>query len=283
VVIVINEEFYIQIKRKKMKLISSDIKIFEEGDNNALPVMFVHGFPFDHNMWKEQINELSSDFYCISYDIRGLGESLPGDGQYTMEMFVDDLFSVIDELKIKKPVLCGLSMGGYIALRAVERMESKFSGLILCDTKSEADSDEGKVKRAEGIKTINKEGLESFIPGFINNCFSENFKINNKSKYQEIVDKAIVFDPLGVKGCLLAMAGRTDTTSYLSKIKIPALILHGEEDILLTQDIMKEIAGKISSSEFFTVPGSGHIISIENPGFVNNKLYHFLKKIENNN
>lgn len=266
-----------------MKFISNEIKIFEEGDNSALPIIFIHGFPFDHNMWKEQMIELSSDFYCISYDIRGLGESLAGDGQYTMEMFVDDLFSVMNELKIEKPVLCGLSMGGYIALRAVERMESKFKGLILCDTKSEADSDEVKLKRAEGIKTINKKGLQSFIPGFLNNCFSEHFKTNNESKYLEIVDRAIVFNPIGVKGCLLAMAGRTDTTSYLSKIKIPALILHGEEDILLTQDIMKEMADKISGSEFFAVPDSGHIISVENPEFVNNKLFHFLKKTERTN
>ena len=279
-VIVINVEFYIQIKRKKMKVISKDIKIFEEGDNSALPIIFVHGFPFDHRMWEEQLNELSSDFYCISYDIRGLGESLPGDGQYTIEVFVDDLFSVIDVLKIERPVLCGLSMGGYIALRAVEKMESKFAGLILCDTKSEADSNEVKLKRAEGINKINKEGLDSFIPGFINNCFSDQFKMNNKSEYSEIVARAVGFDPVGVKGCLLAMAGRTDTTSYLSEIKIPTLILHGADDILLTPDIMRVMANKISNSEFFEVPDSGHIISIENPGFVNRKLMSFLKKIE---
>ena len=282
-VIIINEEFYIQIKRKKMKVISKDIKIFEEGDNSALPIIFVHGFPFDHHMWEEQMNELSSKFYCISYDIRGLGESSPGDGQYTIEVFVDDLFSVIDVLKIEKPVLCGLSMGGYIALRAVEKMESKFAGLILCDTKSEADSNEVKIKRAEGINKINKEGLDSFIPGFISNCFSDQFKMNNKSKYSEIVDRSVEFNPVGVKGCLLAMAGRTDTTSYLSKIKIPTLILHGADDILLTPDIMREMANKISNSEFFEVPDSGHIISIENPRFVNNKLISFLKTIEINN
>jgi 3-oxoadipate enol-lactonase len=275
-----NVELFILINRKKMKLISNDIKIFEEGNNSALPVIFIHGFPFDHNMWKEQISELSTDFYCISYDIRGLGESLAGDGQYTIEMFTDDLFSVINELGIGKPVLCGLSMGGYIALRAVEKTESKFKGLILCDTKSGADSNDVKLKRAEGIKTINKEGLEPFVTNFMRNCFADNFRINEKLKYQELVDRAVTFDPVGVKGCLLAMAGRTDTTSYLSKIKIPTLILCGEKDSLLPPDIMKEMADKISNAEFFVVPDSGHIISIENPVFVSDMLFHFLKKIE---
>ena len=266
-----------------MKLISNNIKIFEEGNNNALPIIFIHGFPFDHNMWKEQMDELSSDFYCISYDIRGLGESDALDGQYTIELFVDDLLGMIEELKIEQPVLCGLSMGGYIALRAVEKNESKFKGLILCDTKSGSDPDQVKLKRAEGINTINKDGLETFIPDFITNCFSDHFKINRESKYREIVDRAIVFDPVGVKGCLLAMAGRTDTTSYLSKIKIPTLILCGDKDNLSTPDVMKEMATKISNSEFFVVPDSGHIISIENPGFVNDKLFHFCKKLEKTN
>lgn len=274
-----NIDLYIQIKRKNMKIISNNIKIFEEGDTKALPVIFIHGFPFDHNMWMDQINELSSGYYCISYDIRGLGESSAGDGQNTMELFVDDLFSIIDELKIEQPVLCGLSMGGYIALRAIEKKQSNFKGLILCDTKSGADTDEVKLKRAEGIRKINLEGLEGFIPDFLNNCFSDQFKEDKKIQYQQIIDKAVCFDPVGVKGCLLAMAGRTDTTSYLSKIKIPSLVLYGEKDSLLTLDKMKEMSDKIPGSGFFIVPGAGHIISIENPGFVNDKLSDFLGKL----
>ncbi len=262
-----------------MTFINDKIKIFEKGNNKGLPVIFIHGFPFDHDMWQEQFDELSSEFYCISYDVRGLGESSPGDGQYTMELFVDDLFSIIDTLNIEQPVLCGLSMGGYIALRAVEKAENKFKGLILCDTKSGSDSDEVKIKRAEGIKKINKEGLESFVPDFLNNCFSDQFKRTKNIKYQEIIDKALGFDPVGVKGALLAMAGRTDTTSYLSKIKIPVLVLCGEKDSLLTPAVMKDMAGKISNSEFFIVPDSGHIISVENPGFVNDRLYNFLQKL----
>ncbi len=265
-----------------MKLINKNIKIFEEGNSNSLPVVFVHGFPFDHYMWKEQLDELSSNFYCISFDIRGLGESSAGDGQYTMELLVDDLFTIINELQISQSILCGLSMGGYIALRAVEKMEGRFKGLILCDTKSGADSDEGKLKRAEGIKKINEEGLDNFIPGFIKNCFSGQFKKVKKTKYMEIVDRALGFDPMGVKGCLLAMAGRTDTTSYLSKIKIPTLILCGEKDELTTPNIMKGMADKISNSEFYIVPDSGHIISIESPGFVNDKILNFLRRIETN-
>jgi 3-oxoadipate enol-lactonase len=262
-----------------MKVTANGLKIFENGDSKSLPVLFVHGFPFDHNMWHKQIEDLSTQYYCISYDIRGLGESPAGDGQYTMESFVDDLSLIIYELKLNKPVLCGLSMGGYIALRAVEKMEEKFRGLILCDTKPEADTDEAKLKRAGGIKKINEEGLDIFIPDFIGNCFSERFKTNCRDEYQKIVERSSEFDPLGVKGSLLAMAGRTDTTSYLSRIKVQALILCGEKDILTTPSVMKDLSDKIAGSEFYTVPDSGHIIPIENPEFVNKKILAFLGKV----
>jgi 3-oxoadipate enol-lactonase len=244
-----------------------------------LPVLFVHGFPFDHSMWNKQIEVLSSQYYCISYDIRGLGESSAGDGQYTMELFVDDIMVIMDELKLNKPVLCGLSMGGYIALRTIEKMEEKFRGLILCDTKSEADTNEGKLKRAGGIKKINEEGLDIFIPDFIKDCFSERFKTNYRDEYQKIIERSSKLDPAGVKGSMLAMAGRTDTTSYLPQIKIPVLVLCGEKDILTSPSVMKGISDKIAGSEFYVVPGSGHIIPIENPEFVNKKMSAFLNKI----
>lgn len=129
-----------------MKEIINGLSVFLEGSKKSKQIILVHGFPFDHTMWQSQIDVLSEKYFCVAYDIRGLGESPVGDGQYTMESFVDDLETVIDGLKLDKPVLCGLSMGGYISLRALERFENKFSAAIFCDTRSEADNNEGKLK-----------------------------------------------------------------------------------------------------------------------------------------
>ena len=117
-----------------MKETVNGLSVFIEGSSKSKPIIFVHGFPFDHTMWKAQIEMLKEKYFCVAYDIRGLGESPAGDGQYTMESFVDDLALIIDELKLDKPILCGLSMGGYIALRALEKFEEKLSAVILCDT-----------------------------------------------------------------------------------------------------------------------------------------------------
>jgi pimeloyl-ACP methyl ester carboxylesterase len=241
-------------------------------------ILFIHGFPYDHHMWDNQVIELKQYFNCITYDIRGLGASPPGEGQFTLESFVDDVEEIIYELKLHKPVLCGLSMGGYITLRTVERMESKLGGLILCDTKSEADANEGKLKRAESIKKINSEGLQSFINGFVPGCFSDTSVINKTKEYIEVLYRSLNSNPAGVKGCILAMQGRTDTTSYLQHIRIPTLVICGEEDKLTPPELMKKMADKIKNSEFVIVPNAGHMSPIENPDFFNNALLNFLNK-----
>jgi pimeloyl-ACP methyl ester carboxylesterase len=194
-----------------------------------------------------------------------------------MEMFVDDLEKTIDELKLSRPILCGLSMGGYISLRAVERMQNKFCALILCDTKSSADDNEGKLKRAAAIKQINNGDFEYFIESFVLNCFGQKFVNENNAEYRKVVNRSKNTSRVGVKGCLMAMASRTDTTESLAKINLPTLIICGSEDKLSSPEVMKSLANKISNSKFILVEGAGHMTPIENPQAVNKAIKDFLK------
>ena len=259
-----------------MVKIKNNLAIFTSGHIENIPIVFVHGFPFDHNMWYNQIEELSKEYFCVSYDIRGLGESPAGDGQFTMEMFVDDVMDIIEVLDLKMPIICGLSMGGYIALRAMERFENKLSAAILCNTKSAADNDGAKLNRAEGIKKINELGAKKFVADFVPNCFAN--ESLSKSFYEETLRRSLKSSAIGLKGCLLAMAGRTDTTEYLSKIKIPVLIICGEKDKLFQPHVMKEMADKISGSEFQIISGAGHISPLENSDAFNKAIKNFLLK-----
>lgn len=259
-----------------MKKIINGLSVFSNGPNNSRAIIFVHGFPFDHMMWKEQLDELSNNYLCVSFDIRGLGDSPAEDGQFTIETFVDDLEVIVDKLKLEKPVLCGLSMGGYISLRAMETIPNKFSALILCDTKSVADDNEGKLKRAAAIKQIASGKFEEFIETFVLNCFGEKFVKDNYVEYRSIIDRSKQSNPRGVKGCLLAMAGRTDTTESLSKISIPTLIICGDEDKLSPPGVMKSMADKISNSKFVLIESAGHMTPIEKPAEVNYAIKEFL-------
>src|SRR5947199_7733643 len=98
-------------------------------------LIFIHGFPFNRTMWKEQAALCERTFRVITYDQRGHGQSELGNTHYMFELFVDDLLGLMDTLKVERAVLCGLSMGGYVALRAAERQPERIRGLVLCDTK----------------------------------------------------------------------------------------------------------------------------------------------------
>src|SRR5260370_36295676 len=144
----------------------------DSGKPSHPPILFVHGFPFSHAMWEVQVELLKTDHRVMTYDLRGHGKSDAGDGQYLLEFFVDDLIGLLDHLELEKVTLCGLSMGGYIALRAIERNPERVKALILCDTRSEADSNEAKLKRAASIKTVKKEGVNTFAEGFLKAVFA---------------------------------------------------------------------------------------------------------------
>lgn len=254
------------------------ISVSTYGDKKNQPVIFIHGFPFDHTMWLEQIKVLKEDYFCIAYDVRGLGKSEVGDGQHTLEMFVDDLFDIMDEMNIVKPFLCGLSMGGYISLRALEIAQERFKGVILCDTRSDADNDEGKLKRANSIKQINSEGAGDFVENFISGLFCNVTKEENPELYYSFINKYKISNPIGVKGALIAIMSRTDTTASLSKISIPALVLCGAFDTLTPPVVMRAMSEKIKGSEFAAVPMAGHLAPLENPGCVNDLIGSFLKR-----
>ena len=252
------------------------LSVFIEGDKKNKAIIFLHGFPYDHTVWQAQVEALSEAYYCIAYDIKGLGASSVGDGQFTMESFVDDLETIIQELDLEKPIVCAHSMGGYIILRALERKEELFSAVILCDTSSSSDSDEKKIDRSDAIGRINAYGVRTFSKNFITRCYGETYKKQFKEDIKKRVAKSSSFNSIGVKGCILAMITRTDTTAYLSKMAIPALLLCGEQDTLSTPEKMQEMASKISKAQYVGIPESGHMSMIENPLEINRAIKDFL-------
>jgi pimeloyl-ACP methyl ester carboxylesterase len=251
----------------------------ESGNPSNTSVLFLHGFPFSHEMWKPQLDIVSKQYRAVAYDLRGHGGSYVGDGQFTIEGHVDDLVAMLDFLKIRKTVIVGLSMGGYITLRALERNPERFIAAVLCDTRSEADSNEAKVKRAAGMVGVKRNGSASFADGFVKAVFAQE-SLKAKPTLVQSIHKIIFYTPpLSIAGTLLALAGRTDTTASLVNIKIPTLILVGEHDAITPPAASKAIHEKIAGSELHIVPHSAHMSNMENPEFFNEKLLSFLRRV----
>ncbi|MFZ1289930.1 MAG: alpha/beta hydrolase [Melioribacteraceae bacterium] len=252
------------------------LKIYLDGDKKTKSIIFLHGFPYDSSMWDAQVEFLKENYFCVRYDIRGLGKSPAGDGQFTMDSFTEDLLTIIDELNLDKPIICGLSMGGYITFRALEINQAKFSAVILLDTRTESDNNEGKIKRQNGIAKINKEGVISFVDNFVPTCFWEGTIRNNSELYNTVLNKSRRSNAIGVKGSLIAMLSRTDTAETLKNINIPTLVLCGEFDKLTPPNVMQKIADEIPNSKFFIIKDSGHMTPLEQPNVVNENIKNFL-------
>ena len=261
-----------------MKIVLNDaaINYNERGLPQGLPVVFIHGFPFSHEMWEPQMNVMPNNIHAIAYDVRGHGVSDVGDGQFTIELFVDDLIALLDHLLIDKAVLCGLSMGGYIALRTFEKHPDRVRGLILCDTKSEPDSNIAKIKRTDTMKAVKAVGVRVFAEDFVKAIFWEKTFERNPSAIAFIKQIICANSQRGICGTLLALAARTDTTPALSSIKIPTCIIVGEHDKLTPPSDAQTMHTMIAGSELHILPHAAHMSNLENVQEFNERLMTFL-------
>ncbi|MFI5390629.1 MAG: alpha/beta fold hydrolase [Bacteriovoracales bacterium] len=262
----------------KIKIEALEISYSVTGNENGPSIVFIHGFPFNQEMWIPQVELLQQRFKVITYDLRGHGKSGVGEGQYFMEYYVDDLITLLDHLKISSTIVCGFSMGGYIALRAMEKNPQKFKGLILVDTKSEADSNEAKIKRSEGLKVIKSKGAEVFGEGFLKGALTPETFSGNPELVEKLKSMIKSNQPLGIGGALLALATRTDTTAALSKISVPTLILVGEKDTITPPSASQMMKEKIPGSKLEIIQRAGHLSNLENSKDFNQKLDEFLAK-----
>jgi pimeloyl-ACP methyl ester carboxylesterase len=259
-----------------IQLSTGNIHYIDEGPKDGLPIVFLHGFPFNHTMWDAQVKAISGKYRAISYDIRGHGMSDIGEGQYTIEGHVDDLFELLKALEIAKPVIVGLSMGGYIALRAIEREPDRFRGAVLCDTRSEADGNEAKIRRAATVRSVKRIGSEAFAREFVKAIFApESFSTRTEAVdfIRTIISRT---PPLSIAGTQLALAARTDTSDGLGSIAFPTLILVGEHDKTTPPEASEAMHRRITGSTMHIVPNAAHMSNLENPVFFNSRLVEFL-------
>lgn len=256
------------------------LAVEEAGPADAPVLLLLHGFPLTRSMWDPQLAALAGPARLVVPDARGAGASDPGDGQTTMETLVDDLFSVLDVLAPGRVVGCGLSMGGYILLRALEREPGRFRAVVLCDTRSEADDDEGRINRAAAIRRLREEGVPAFADGFLASVLAPGTAERDPALVAGLRRLIVSNAPAGLRGLLLAMATRTDTTPSLSRIAVPTLVLAGSEDALTPPEGARAMAARIPGARFAEIPGAGHLSSVEAPEAFGRTLSEFLASLD---
>ncbi|QDT39075.1 alpha/beta fold hydrolase [Stratiformator vulcanicus] len=255
--------------------VSFGVDIAGEGE----PVVLLHAFPLNRDMWQAQHGSLCQTCRMIVPDLRGFGESALAHGTVTMEQYADDLAGLLDAIGCKHPVtLCGVSMGGYIALAFAKKYPDRLRGLALCHTKAVDDTDDARDDRERIAADVLRNGVERLVREMPSKMLCDH-TLESKPEVVALVREMICSAaPESVAAALHGMAARPDMTSLLAEIGMPTLVLAGEHDQLAPPKMMQEMADEIPDAQFATIDSAAHLSPLENPDAFNGAIRRFLHR-----
>jgi len=250
----------------------------EAGTGRA--VLLLHAFPLAGEMWSPQVRALAEKFRVVVPDLFGFGATpLPAGGSWSMDDAAAALAELIDDLKLAPVAVVGLSMGGYMALALARLRPEKLRGLVLADTRAEADTAEAKAGRDRAIAAVEARGSSAQVEAMLP-------KVLGKTTHAERPEVVAQFRNLGhsqtaegVIAGLKALRERPDSVSALSAISVPTLVIVGAEDELTPPAAARTLADGIRNAKLATVPAAGHLSNLENPDAFNAALLDFLNAL----
>ncbi len=263
-----------------MKIKLQDTNIFVEDLGSGVPLLLIHGFPLNREMWRPQIETLSTTARVIALDLRGHGQSPPTEGPYSMDLLADDCAGVLEALKVDQPVVvCGLSMGGYVSLAFFRRRPEKVSGMILASTRAGADSVEAKINRDKAALLVENNGTQSVIDSMLPIIMAPQ---TYREKPELVSQVAGIMEKTSTSGMVSAFKGmktRPDSTPTLGQIKVPTLIIHGADDQIIPLSDSEAMHTAISDSRLEVIPDAGHLPNLEQAQLFNRAVESFLSAL----
>jgi len=258
------------------QLIYKNTKISFTDDGKGTAVLLLHGFLENKGMWSAFVPELAKKYRVITVDLLGHGETECLGYVHAMEDQADMLYALLLFLKIRKSVLIGHSMGGYIALAFAELYPDHIKGLFLLNSTARADSDERKLNRDRAVVCV-KQNYTNFVSMSIANLFSEDNRERLSSEIEQVKQEALKTPLQGIVAALEGMKIRKDREVILHFAPYPIQLVLGEKDgVLLYGDTVDQIEG--TNIALSTFP-DGHMSHIENETALKKVLLEFLRKV----
>jgi 3-oxoadipate enol-lactonase len=259
---------------------AGDVELAVDVRGEGLPVLFVHGFPFDRSVWRHQLATLSR-VRRIAPDFRGVGDSgaPPGADGYSLTRYADDLVAVLDAVGVRQAVLCGLSMGGYVIFELLRRHPERVKALILADTKPEPDSAEAKRGREELTQVAQRDGQEAVIERLLPRLLAAATQATQPEVAGQVREMAHRWSVPGLVGALRTLRDRPDSTDTLRGVRVPTLVLVGSEDQIAPPDTARAMAQLIPGAQYHVVPAAGHMAPLEQPLATSRVVADFLRTI----
>lgn len=254
-----------------------DTQLYVEESGQGNPLLLIHGYPFNHEMWRPQIETFSTSARIIAPDLRGHGGSPPSNDPSTMDLLADDCAKVLEKLGVDEPVtVCGLSMGGYVAFAFYRRYPSLVAGLILAATRAKADSPEIKVKRDESAVLAEEKGVQAVTANMLPIIMSPQTYSTNPNLVDRVGQIMAQTSIQGMASALMGMKERPDSTPTLEAIRVPTLIIHGADDQIIPLSEAEAMHVSIKDSQLEIIANAGHLPNLEQPELFNEMVKQFL-------
>ncbi len=243
---------------------------------DGTPVVLLHAFPLDSRMWLPQTEALGG-YQVIVPDLRGFGAARDRAVEVAhMDLLADDVAGLLDERGLERVVLCGLSMGGYVALAFARRHGERLGGLVLCDTRAGTDTEEAAASRLAMADRVLAEGV-GFVPeAMLPRLLGRSSLARRPDLVRQVTETILDQDPRGIAAAQRGMAERPDSTPVLGAIRVPTLVVVGSEDELTGPQEGRAIAAAVRDARLVQVEGAGHLVNLEQPGPVNEAMLDFL-------
>jgi len=252
------------VRESRATITGRTIRYLDAG--SGWPVVLIHAFPLNADMWRPQLERVPEGWRFIAPDLRGFGpDAAAAPGSITLDDMAADIAALLDELAIDPAVIGGLSMGGYVTFALFRRAPERFSGMILADTRASADTPEGLEGRRQMIATARSQGAagiaQSMLPKLLGKS-SHDRRPDLPPRVRALIERA---SPDGIVAAIVAMMARPDSTKDLSRISCPTLVIVGEEDALTPVTDAVALQNQIARSRLVILPQAGHLSNLEVP------------------
>lgn len=246
---------------------------------NGMPLVLLHGHPFNRSMWQDQQEMLSPICRVITPDLRGYGETMVVPGKTTMAEFAADLAALLDALEIERIILGGLSMGGQIVFEFYRQFPERVHALLLADTQPQVDTEEARAARYVTAERICAEGMRGLAEELLPKLLSRETMAARPEVVSKVRQMMVRTKPEGAAAALRGRAERRDYTPLLSEIVVPTLIVVGSEDEFTPIRDAELMHRGIAGSQLAIIEGVGHMPNMESPDEFNAVFEQFLRSI----
>lgn len=232
-------------------------------DDRRPPVVLVHAFPLDGRMWDAQRNHLAAHTRVLAPDLPGFGASAGHPAGPDLDAWADALERLLaGRLGPRPAIVCGLSMGGYVALRLAGRHPARLAGLVLADTRARADDAAGRRARDEAIDTVSTDGVAALVETLLPKLLAEESPDELRGRVRDL---ALQQSREAVVAALRAMRDRPDSTPVLERVRVPTLVVAGEHDALTPPHEAAAMAARLPAGKLVVIEGAGHLSNLERP------------------